>query len=138
MWRIILLVPALWMLAGANCVPERQTSIVLRNQTNFTVDVELYYHHRQEIPQFLIDETGTRMTFSIPPNGVESFSRPCEDLQAIYIKDAQMRVLPGISPDANTRIYREPDDFGCANTLTFTFTQNVIATSLNVSFAQSQ
>lgn len=138
MRRMILLVPVLCLLMGVNCLPEQQTTVTLRNNTNFPLDVELYYHHEQEVTEFLIDETGTRMTFSIPAGGTESFARPCEDLQAIYIKDAKMRLLGGIGPTASTRIYREPGDFGCGDTLTFTFTQNAIGTSLDISFSQSQ
>ena len=135
MWRMLILVSVVCVLLGAGCTSERTTTVVLRNQTNFTVDVELFFDEEQDIPEFLLEETGTRLTFSIPPGGVESFSRPCEDLQAIFINDADMRVLPGVSPEASTRVYREPNDFTCGNTLTFTFTQNILATSLQITFS---
>jgi len=135
-YRTLLLLPIAAMLLGTSCAPARQTSVVLRNQTNFTVDVELFFDRRQDIPEFVLEEVGSRLTFSLSPGGVESFSRPCEDLQAIFINDADMRVLPGVSPEARTRVYREPDDFRCGDTLGFTFTQNAIATSLNIAFSR--
>lgn len=136
--RAILPATSLLMLAGADCLPSRQTSVMLRNQTAFPVDVELYYDEQQDIPEVLLEEIGTRLTFSIPAGGTESFSRPCEDLQAVVVSDADMIIAPGISPEADTRVYREPDDFTCGNTLTFTFTPGNLGTSLEISFAQQQ
>jgi hypothetical protein len=34
-------------------------------------------------------------------------------------------------------VYREPDDFGCGDTLRFRFTQNALATDLDIGFNQS-
>lgn len=138
MWRLLVLVPATMILLGASCLPPSQTSVILRNNTPFVVDVELFFDEEQNIPEVLLRETGSRLTFSIPPGGVESFSRPCEDLQAIFINDADMRIAPGVSPEANTRVYREPDDFTCGNTLTFTFTAANLGTALEISYSQQQ
>jgi hypothetical protein len=123
---------------GASCLPGQQTSVILRNNTSFPVDVELFYDDEQDIPEVLLEENGTRLTFTLAPGEAQSFSRPCEDLQAVFINDADMRIAPGISPEASTRVYREPDDFTCGNTLTFTFTAANLGTSLEISFSQQQ
>ncbi len=138
MWRIIPAAPVFALCMGAACLPGQQTSVILRNQTSFPVAVELFYDDEQDIPEVLLEETGTRLTFTLAPGETQSFSRPCEDLQAVFINDADMRIAPGISPEASTRVYREPDDFTCGNTLTFTFTAGNLGTSLDISFAQQQ
>ncbi len=108
----------------------------LANQTKFPVDVRLFYDDDQNLPEALIEIDGTEVTVTVQPADTYTFSRSCEDLQAIFIKDADMRVAPGISPEASTRVYREPGDFGCGDTLTFTFTQNALGTDLDISFGQ--
>ncbi len=125
-------------LAGLTGCPDTQTSVVLDNRTPFPVDVELFYDDEQNIPEDLIDDTGARLTFTLAPGEVSSFSRPCEDLQAVIIADADMRILPTVSPEANTRLYHEPDDFGCGDTLTFTFTADALGTDLDISFGQQE
>lgn len=138
MWRIALLAPAVAVCMGAACLPGQQTSVILRNSTPFQVDVELFYDDEQNIPEVLLKETGARLTFSLAPGEAQSFSRPCQDLQAVIISDADMRIAPTISPEASTRVYRERDDFTCGNTLAFTFTAANLGTSLEISFSQQQ
>lgn len=139
MWRALLLVPAAVVVMGASCLPSQQTSVILRNDTSFVVNVELFFDDDQDIPEALLVEDGSRLTFSLSPGTTQSFSRPCEDLQAIIINDADMVIAPGISPEASSRVYREPDDFTCGNTLTFTFTQGgIVGQDLEISFAQQQ
>jgi hypothetical protein len=67
-----------------------------------------------------------------------TFSENCEDLQAIFIKDASLRIIGGIGPGDSTSVFREPGDFGCGDTLLFIFTQNVIATDLDIEFSPSR
>ena len=119
---------------AAGCTP--QTRVDLVNSTPFPVDVELFYDDDQLAPEFLIEESGEGLNFTLQPGETQSFSRNCEDLQAIFIKDADMRIVLGISPEANTRVYREPDDFGCGNVLRFEFTANDLGTDLDINFSR--
>lgn len=135
MRKAILLLSTALLTLGVAC-PAQETSVTLRNTTNFPVDVELFYDEQQDIPEILLEEVGTQLSFSIPAGGAESFSRSCEDLQAIFINDADMRIAPGISPESSTRVFREPDDFTCGDTLTFTFVQNALGTQLNINFSR--
>jgi hypothetical protein len=123
------------LLVGGCAVPPT-TVVNLGNETSFPVDVRLFYDDDQSLPENLIELDGTELTVTIQPGQTHAFSRDCEALQAIFIKDADMRIAPGISPEASTRVYREPGDFGCGDTLTFTFTQNALATDLDIAFSQ--
>jgi hypothetical protein len=118
--------------------PESQTTVILDNRTPFEVDVELYYDENQNILEDLIDDLGTRMTFTLAANETQTFSLPCEDLQAIRITDADMNILLGVGPEAETGLYHEPDDFTCGDTLTFTFTADQLGTDLDISFSQQE
>ena len=50
-----------------------------------------------------------------------SFTQSCDDLQAIMIEDADLQIIGGIGPEANTDVLRDGDDFGCGDTIVFTF-----------------
>lgn len=112
-----------------------QTYVILYNTTNHTIEGRLFYDEEQSLPASGVEAFGTEVTFSIPAGQNFSFNRDCEDLQAIFIKDADMQVAPGVSPETSTSVYHEPDDFSCGRTITFTFTQNAVATELDVTFA---
>lgn len=124
---------------GAGCFGlADQTTVNMVNNTQYPVSIRLYYDDDQNLPQSLIELDGTEMRFTVASGQTYTFSRTCEDLQAIFIKDADMIIAPGISPEANTRVYREPGDFGCGHTLTFTFTQNALGTNLSISYAHQK
>jgi len=106
------------------------------NNTDFPVDGRLFYDDDQNLPENLIQADGTEKSFDLQPGETESFARDCEDLQAIFIEDADMRVAVGVSPEASTEVFREPNDFGCGDTITFTFTQNALGTSLEIRFSR--
>lgn len=134
MKRLVLLLPLVGIFAATQgCVPQ-QTSVELVNDTDFTVDVQLFYDSEQNLPADVIEIDGTELNFSLAPGETRSFSRDCQDLQAIFIKDADMRVAPGISPQADTDVYREPDDFTCGDTIRFTFTAGNLNASLHIAF----
>ena len=77
------------------------------------------------------------MNFNVTDFSIDAFTftRDCDDLQAIMIEDADLQVLGGlITPDADTDVLRDGSDFGCGDTLTFTFSHPDIALSLNIAF----
>lgn len=97
------------------------TTVELVNNSDFDVEVLLYFDDTQEVPGILLVETGTRLEFTIPPGETRRFSRPCDDLQAIVIDDADLRVLGGVGPEANTEVLRDGTDFSCGSRIRFTF-----------------
>jgi hypothetical protein len=116
----------------------RQTTVRLINNTDFEVQVQLFYDDDQELPEDLIQADGTEVNRTLAAGEAQSFSRDCEALQAIFIENAALNIIGDIGPEAGTDVYREPDDFGCGDTLTFTFTSNALGTDLDVSFSATQ
>lgn len=96
-------------------------TVELVNNGDFDVDVELYYDDTQEIPEALLTETGTMLEFTILPGQTQRFTRSCDDLQALIIDDADLRVIGGVGPEADTGVLRDGDDFSCGSTIRFTF-----------------
>ena len=121
---------------GLGSCPGSGTTVRLVNDANYRVDVQLFYDDDQELPKELIELDGEEVNMTVLAGQTRSFTRSCEDLQAIFIKDADLRA-PGDDPEEETDAYREPDDFGCGDTITFTFTQNITATDLDIHFSSS-
>lgn len=113
----------------------RTTTVRLVNEGAFPVEVELYYDDDQEIPEALLRETGTRREFTLDPGQVASFSDDCDDLQAVMIDDADLRIVGGIGPETDTGVLRDGDEFGCGDVITFTFDHSEIIVDFDVTFS---
>jgi hypothetical protein len=113
-----------------------QTSVRLVNNASFPVDVTVFIDDDQNILRALLTGIGTELNFTVQPGDTVAFTRSCDDLQAIVIDDAELRVLGGIiRPNEDTEVFRDGDDFGCGDVLTFTFTRNLLGTDLQIAFA---
>lgn len=110
----------------------RETRVVLRNQGDFPVEVSLFYDNDQDTIDGLIQETGTERQFTIDDGLVESFSLDCDDLQAIIIDKAELSIIGDIGPEESTSLLRDGSDFGCGDTVTFTFTHSDSLTDLMI------
>ena len=111
-------------------------TVNLINNGDFTVEVQIFVHSDQNVLETLIDDVGEELNFSVPAGSTVTFTRECDDLQAIIIEDADLQILGGlITPDADTGVLRDGSDFGCGDTLTFTFTHPDLALSLNIAFS---
>ncbi|MBN1492416.1 MAG: hypothetical protein JXA69_21060 [Phycisphaerae bacterium] len=115
-------------------VTNPQTTVRLVNNTSHTVEVQLFYDDTQELPKDLIKLDGTEVNQTVLSGAVQTFSRDCDVLQAIYIENAKLMVLGDIGPNEDTDAFHEPDDFSCGDTLTFTFTQNTLGSDLAIDF----
>jgi len=98
-----------------------ETSIVLANDSDFDVDVVLFYGDDQNILELLLTELGEEMKLTIGPGEQITFSRDCDDLQAIIIDDADLLVIGQLGPEVKTDVLRDGNEFGCGDTITFTF-----------------
>jgi hypothetical protein len=111
--------------------PTRVTVVLVNAVDDFSVEATVIYDDIQEIPEAVLLETGEQLEYTIAAGDSVTFSRPCDELQAIMIEDADLLVLPGIGPETSSDVQRDGDDFSCGDTLVFTFTGG--ATDLNVS-----
>ena len=131
---LLLLAAAPCIIGG--CLPTRTDTVNLVNEAEHPVVVTLFYDDNQNIPEDLLEEIGTERQFTVQPGARAIFSDDCESLQAIFIQRADLSIVGTIGPSASTRVYRDGSDFGCGDTLIFTFTQNLLGTELNIAFSQ--
>lgn len=113
----------------------RSTTVELVNDTDFPVEVRLFYDNDQEVPAELLEEFGNELEFTIPAGDTQTFSRDCEDFQAVMVH-GDLMVAGNIGPSETTRVYRDGSDFGCDDIIRFTFTASEFATDLDISFSQ--
>lgn len=132
--RIGLLGVPLLIASGCNVILPDLITVVLVNEGSFTVDVRLYTHDEQDVPESLIDDVGDERLFSIPAGQTVTFNADCDDLQAIMIADADLRVAGNVGPEASTGVFRDGSDFNCRDTLQFTFSHPPFPTELNIAF----
>jgi hypothetical protein len=104
----------------------------LVNDSDYPVEVTLFIHDEQDLPEFLLTEVGDELNFTVPAGQLVTFARGCEDLQAIMIEDADLLVIGGMGPEANTNVLRDGDDFGCGSTIVFTFSHSAAVTDFEI------
>ena len=121
--------------SGCGLLSPSSVTVNLVNNGDFAVEVQVFVHSDQNVLEALIDDVGEELNFSVPAGSTVSFTRDCDDLQAIIINDADLQILGGLfTPDADTDVLRDGSDFGCGDTLTFTFTHPDLAISLSIAF----
>ncbi len=99
----------------------RTVTVRLVNNGDFSVDGELYYDDDQDTVDTLLREFGTLLEFDVAAGDTFTFTRSCDDLQAIFIDDADLRVIVGLSPDDDTELLKDGSNFSCGDTITYTF-----------------
>ena len=104
----------------------------LVNNGQFDVEGTLFYGDQQDAPEIVLTEFGEELDFTVPSGGTDTFVRPCEDLQAIVIEDADLLIVGGIGPDTSSGVLRDGDDFSCGDTIVFTFDHSGILLDFDV------
>lgn len=100
---------------------DRSTRVEVTNNGDYPVDAVFFISDEQDIPRALLTETGERVEISIEPGQTVPIVRDCDDLQAIVLDDADLRVIGSVGPETNSEVLRDGTDFGCRDTVTFTF-----------------
>ena len=111
-------------------------TVELVNEGSLPVEVDLFLSDQQDIPEFLLTQVGEHLTFTVEAGETVSFTRTCDDLKALVIDDADLRVIGGFGPDTRGRVRREDTDFACGDTLRFTFTHPEDLLSLQLDFTR--
>jgi len=132
----------LWLPALAGCgavgiaaqvlTPNRVT-VRLVNNADFTVEGNLRIGDQQDIPEDLLDQLGSEVSFSLAPGGAQTISRSCGELQAVRVENADLRVIGGIGPSTNSDVVRDSDEFNCGDTIEFTFDNSAVVVDFAVS-----
>lgn len=111
------------------------TRVQLVNDGDYAVEVELVYGGDQNALESILTSLGEKVEVTVQAGQTYSFSVDCEELQAIVIENAALQVLGGIGPETDTDVYRDGDDFGCGDTLTFRFDNPTLPTAISVTFS---
>lgn len=120
---------ALEDLFGADTVT---VALVNNSSLGLDVEVEIYISDQQEIPELLLTELGTKLEYTVEAGETATFSRSCDDLQAIIISDADLQVVGGLGPETSSDVLRDGDDFSCGDTIVFTFDHSLVPIDFDV------
>ena len=109
-----------------------RVTVELVNDGNLPLEVEIYIADEQLILEALLTTVGEKIEITVDPDSTERFSRDCDELQALIIEEARVMIagLPGPSDD--TEVLRDGDDFGCGDTITFTFEYPPVPLALDI------
>lgn len=117
------LIFGLWLCPLVGCdvllsiLSSRTVTISLVNNGDFAVAVSLFTSDNQDIPVLLITEFGDQSTFIVPAGETVTFARQCDDAQAVVIDDADLLIIGGLGPEANSDVLRDNTDFSCGDTI---------------------
>src|SRR5690606_11731752 len=104
----------------------------IRNETDFPLEVVVLYDDEQNLPEQILEETGTESVFTLAPGEVRSVTRECDDLQIVRVS-VDLQLLGGLGPSRTSRVYRDGDDFRCGNRIVFIYTAPAVPTRLELS-----
>lgn len=110
----------------------RGVTIQLVNNGDFDVEVDMFTSDDQNVLEVFLTEFGERVTRTIAPGETVTVAGSCDDVQAIIISDADLRVVGGVGPEADTDVLRDGDDFSCGDSITFTFDHSALITDFDV------
>jgi len=110
-----------------------ETVVRLVNNGGFPVEVVVYYGSNQDAPRDVLTSVGTRIEFTIAAGETATFQRDCDDLQAVVVEQAELRVVGAIGPEASSAVQRDGSEFGCGDTITFTFDHSDLIVDFDVS-----
>ncbi len=135
---MLMLVAALGLIAFSGCdtlldfVRPDVTEVELQNDGDHVVDVVLYYGGQQDAPRDILTAAGNELQFSLQPGETQSFTRDCDDLQAIVIDDADLRVIGQVGPETDSDVLRDGEAFGCGDVIVFRFDHTDVLVDFDV------
>lgn len=118
-----------------NLLSPTHVTVRLVNNTNFPLTVELRLGSDQNVLEALLASAGQEVNVTLGAGQTTTFTRPCDDLQAIMVNRADLDMGLGLGPSQKSGVYRDGNHFNCGDTLVFTFTQPNVLT-LSIGFAK--
>ena len=135
-WVMVMLLAGI---AGCNAVDRllspNTVTVSLVNHGDYPVDVRLYISGDQNVVEDLLTQFGNEVDYRVDAGGTVDFTRDCDNLQAIIIKNAALDVVGDIGPQKSTEVLRDGDDFGCGDQITFTFDHSDLILDFDIAVA---
>ncbi len=114
-------------------LPSTVTITLVNESANFNVDGTIVYDDDDLFLRADLTALGTDLQFNLGPGA--SFSFPpldCDEVEALILDDADLRVLGSVGPDTESDLLRVGDDFECGDEIVFTFTHSDIILDFDV------
>jgi hypothetical protein len=118
-----------------NLVPQPLTTVRLVNNGQFDVRVTVVFDDEQDAPRELLTEFGTALEFTLSPGESTSFSRDCDQIQAITLDNAELRIIGGVGPGFDSEVFRDGSDFNCGDVIEFSFDHSDILVDFDADVA---
>ena len=131
----------LWTAAGCGILDVllgRSVQVRLVNDGDHPVMAELVYSSNQDLPEEVLDATGTRIEYSVEAGQSASFTRDCDDLQCIRVRNASLQVVGSVGPEANSNVLRDGSDYSCGDAITFRFDHSAAILDFDVTSSVDQ
>ncbi len=113
-------------------LPNTITVTLVNESADFDVEATVIYDDQDLTFEDLLVQIGTEREFTIPPGESRSFFETCDDLQAIILSDADLQLIGGLGPEADSGVLRIDDDYDCGDQITFTFTHSALIVDFDV------
>jgi len=101
--------------------------VTLVNNGDYDVDATLAISSDPNISEADLIASGTEIDVTIPPGESRVIRRDCLELRAIMVENAELQVIGGFGPTAQSEVIREGQGSPrvlCQGFLTFTFDHN--------------
>jgi hypothetical protein len=108
-------------------------TVRLVNDGDFAVETEARISDEQLILEDVLEETGEQITNTVGAGQVVTFTRPCDELQAIMVS-GDLQLVGEIGPSQKTDVKRDSEDFNCGDTIVFTFDHPDVPASMSIDF----
>jgi hypothetical protein len=135
-WVMVMLLASV---AGCDTVDRllspNKVTVSMVNNGDYPVDVRFYISDDQNVVEDLLTSFGNEVNYRVEAGSTVDFTRDCDNLQAIIIKNAALDVVGDIGPQKSTEVLRDGDDFGCGDQITFTFDHSDLILDFDIAVA---
>ncbi len=134
----VIIVALLPLIAGCDglvdiLLPSTVTITLVNESADFNVDGTIVYDDDDLFLRADLTALGTDLQFNLGPGA--SFSFPpldCDEVEALILDDADLRLLGSVGPDTDSDLLRIGDDFECGDEIVFTFTHSDLILDFDV------
>lgn len=114
-------------------LPSTVTVTLVNDSPDFDVEAIIIYDDEDDLPKFLLVETGVQRDVVVGPGEQASFTRSCDDLRALVLDDADLQIIGGFGPETSSDVLRIDDEYECGDEIIFTFTHSDLMLDFRVS-----
>ncbi len=115
-------------------LPSTVTVTLINHSPSFDVEAILFHDDEDDLPKFLLVETGVQLDIIVGPGEEAGFSRSCDELRSLVLDDADLLILGGFGPETSSDVLRIDDEYECGDEIIFTFDHSDLMLDFDVSW----